>query len=727
MGPPARRPAALRPARHAHPRPASSPSSAGSTTRRRSVTRSASRIGGSSAGTTSSRSRSSRSPRTSARSSPPSCRSGRSIGTSSASRWRGRWRSATSSSRSRRRGSGSAARSRTRPAGRAAARRSSTRYAERMPELLEPATRRNDEPAVADPPGARRRARRPSLAPAAGPGRARRGAGPDADERHALRRRSRERSRSTLRSAITAVNHLKDTKTRLYYFDSAYLAVQPGDDRTSRSPPGAAAPGSASPPPRPIRRSSGSTSAGAFRRARRGRSPSPSTSRTQAARRPGRSASARASSTFGAWAFAERLHAGRQRDRRVPARLHDRGPDRATSASRRPTMPDGRSSRAAGSPSRSASSPTSSRSGRTTTPRRRADRQIDGRAARRQRSEPGPTIRPGPSESAACSSAACRSCRSRSACRGSRSGRSSSPRRSAARPRATPGATTRRPAGSRSPTTPIRSSSSTRPPTPGSTAACSPIAGRTRASRRGTRSRRRQRSTSPCTGEPLTPELAAAKIPLNAWGAVGTNETAAEDYGYAGVGGACPAHRRARRARRPGERLGRGPARGRRLPAGCGRLDGGDAGAGEDPRRRPSLDSRGCRARVRAAGLARAPRPARGPDRQDVRRPVANLGRPARGGEPARASVLPPAASTTQVVTRAGEWQLPPIVRQAMRAWQFEQATELLDAADGALDDRDARDERRGRRRAHRPARARGRVRGRRAGSRPRRPRPTPS
>ncbi len=39
----------------------------------------------------------------------------------------------------------------------------------------------------------------------------------------------------------------------------------------------------------------------------------------------------------------------------------------------------------------------------------------------------------------------------------------------------------------------------------------------------------------PVTGEPLTPELAAAKIPLNAWGAVGTNETAAEDYGYAGA------------------------------------------------------------------------------------------------------------------------------------------------------------------------------------------------
>ena len=42
------------------------------------------------------------------------------------------------------------------------------------------------------------------------------------------------------------------------------------------------------------------------------------------------------------------------------------------------------------------------------------------------------------------------------------------------------------------------------------------------------------------------------------------------------------------------------------------------------------------------------------------------------------------------LVSKAGEWQLPPIIRQAMRAWQFDQATELLDAADRALDDREA-------------------------------------
>lgn len=41
------------------------------------------------------------------------------------------------------------------------------------------------------------------------------------------------------------------------------------------------------------------------------------------------------------------------------------------------------------------------------------------------------------------------------------------------------------------------------------------------------------------------------------------------------------------------------------------------------------------------------------------------------------------------LVRRAGEWQLPRIIRDAMRAWQFDQATELMTAAEGLLDDRD--------------------------------------
>jgi hypothetical protein len=42
------------------------------------------------------------------------------------------------------------------------------------------------------------------------------------------------------------------------------------------------------------------------------------------------------------------------------------------------------------------------------------------------------------------------------------------------------------------------------------------------------------------------------------------------------------------------------------------------------------------------------------------------------------------------VVRRADTWLLPRVVRDALRAWQFEQAGELLDGASVALDDRDA-------------------------------------
>ena len=40
------------------------------------------------------------------------------------------------------------------------------------------------------------------------------------------------------------------------------------------------------------------------------------------------------------------------------------------------------------------------------------------------------------------------------------------------------------------------------------------------------------------------------------------------------------------------------------------------------------------------------------------------------------------------VVTAAGEWQLPRAVRDAMRAWQFDQATSLLGTARTILDER---------------------------------------
>jgi hypothetical protein len=61
---------------------------------------------------------------------------------------------------------------------------------------------------------------------------------------------------------------------------------------------------------------------------------------------------------------------------------------------------------------------------------------------------------------------------------------------------------------------------------------------------------------------------------------------------------------------------------------------------------------------------------------------------------PNEASLLTERAATRDrydaIRTRAGGWLLPPIVRDAMRAWQFEQANQLLDGAERSLNDRDA-------------------------------------
>ena len=257
--------------------------------------------------------------------------------------------------------------------------------------------------------------------------------------------------------------------------------------------------------------------------------------RSRAARRPGRPGSARASSRSGRGpSRASRRRAAastvvfppgytievesdrprRADDRRRRAHdLHDRPARRAADVLRLLRR------RPAERATRSRPRPSPSTAGRSTS-----------------RSVPGPTIRPGPSGSAA-------SLDARPAgpvggdrpAVGRRSGRSSSPRPSASSTAGFSGPL--RPGGRPDRDRLLRRlvrRRSTRRPTPGSTAACSPTAGRTRASRRGTPSRRRPAiERSRVTGEPLTPELAAAKIPLNAWGAVGTNDAAAEDYGYA--------------------------------------------------------------------------------------------------------------------------------------------------------------------------------------------------
>jgi hypothetical protein len=185
----------------------------------------------------------------------------------------------------------------------------------------------------------------------------------------------------------------------------------------------------------------------------------------------------------------------------------------------------------------------------------------------------------------------------------------------------------------------------------------------------------------------VTPELAKSRVPLNAWGQVGSDPLAVEDYGYAAS---------AELARLIAERAGpTGLASiweaarqgiGAYQPAGLDAADAGTgapAAAGDDgsdaadvERGAPVPDWR---------GLLDLLEDRTGQSYVDLWRTW--VVRPAELGlledrDAARRRY-------DQIVRRAGEWQLPPIVRQAMRAWQFDQATELLDAADRVLDARD--------------------------------------
>jgi hypothetical protein len=176
----------------------------------------------------------------------------------------------------------------------------------------------------------------------------------------------------------------------------------------------------------------------------------------------------------------------------------------------------------------------------------------------------------------------------------------------------------------------------------------------------------------------LTPEQQAARIPLNAWQPLGRNDAATEDFGYAAS---------AELARLIAERAGPDglasvwQAAEQRVaayqPAGLeadARMPGSDGATTEfragAPDWRGLLDLLEDRTGKKYDDLWRA---------WVVRHEEASL--------------LDERAAARRhyqaVVERAGEWHLPPIVRDAMRAWQFDQATELLAAADVALDSRD--------------------------------------
>jgi hypothetical protein len=179
--------------------------------------------------------------------------------------------------------------------------------------------------------------------------------------------------------------------------------------------------------------------------------------------------------------------------------------------------------------------------------------------------------------------------------------------------------------------------------------------------------------------DPLTDKLMAARIPLNAWGPVGSEDPLVESYGYAAS---------AELARLVEARAGDGAltevwqAANHGVPA-------------YQP---PGLDTNSVAGTTGAplgAEIGAAPPDWRGLlDLLDDRtgKQFDDLWR-TWVVRPADAHLLDERAAARArydaVVKRAATWALPPVVRQAMRAWQFDTATQLLDAADRALDERD--------------------------------------
>jgi hypothetical protein len=170
------------------------------------------------------------------------------------------------------------------------------------------------------------------------------------------------------------------------------------------------------------------------------------------------------------------------------------------------------------------------------------------------------------------------------------------------------------------------------------------------------------------TGDPLTPALEKVRVPLNAWGPAGTTNGAAEEAEYAAA---------LKLAGLIAERAGPG------LPTVWQSIHDGRAayqptGAGVSPE-----DTEGA---PDWRGLLDLLEDTTGQSFSDLWSTWVV--------RPAEAGLLADRAAARErydaVQTRAGGWRLPRIVRDAMRAWQFDQANQLLAGAERALDDRDA-------------------------------------
>ena len=182
------------------------------------------------------------------------------------------------------------------------------------------------------------------------------------------------------------------------------------------------------------------------------------------------------------------------------------------------------------------------------------------------------------------------------------------------------------------------------------------------------------------TGAVLTPALEAARIPLNAWGPVGREDTPTESYAYAAT---------LELARQIATRAGpdtlhavwadaaaRVGAYQPPVPAGAATSAVG-GGAGEPEKVEVAPDWRGLLDLLEA-------RSAKSYD--DLWRTWV-----ARDSDLALLDARTAArARYDSIVAAAGDWRLPRAVRDALRAWQFDQATMLLDDARSVIDQRAA-------------------------------------
>ncbi len=175
----------------------------------------------------------------------------------------------------------------------------------------------------------------------------------------------------------------------------------------------------------------------------------------------------------------------------------------------------------------------------------------------------------------------------------------------------------------------------------------------------------------PAEEEPLTPELIEeGKIPLNAWGPIGRESSATEDYAYAAT---------LALAKEIARRAGSAVLRQVWADAAVG------IGAYQLPHAAPEADPERVDGPPDWRGLLDLLE-AHDTDVYDdlwmtwVLRP---------NDRPLLEARLVARARYDQVVQEAGDWDLPKPVREALRSWQFEVASALLDDATAILEQRD--------------------------------------